>query len=282
MAAQLHLHLAQQIVETLKTVCDHDINYIDPEGIITASTDPRRVGSYHEGGHEAARTGRIVTIRDDDPARDLRRGINMPIRFHGRTVTVIGITGEPEQVRRYADLAQRLTLLLLREQELEARDYDKRAQTGFLVRALMERAPVSTELVTEVLRQNGLAQDPGSWRSVIVHLRGDGGEPLAQVETALDGVLDRLGGCLRGYAYPSTHLVLVPEDRFARRQGLLQELAAEHPALRIAVGSPRPLARQHRSAQAARLALRSMAPGQNYAVYESMGLELLLDRKSVV
>ena len=31
--------LATQIVETVKDICDHDINFIDCQGIIYASTD---------------------------------------------------------------------------------------------------------------------------------------------------------------------------------------------------------------------------------------------------
>ena len=139
MPAPIQGQLAQQIVDTLKTICNHNINFIDVQGRISASTDPARVGSYHDGGREAARLGKIVTIEADAPDRDVRRGINMPIRFHGDTVAVIGITGDPEEVRKYADLAQRLTLLLLREHEIDARNYDTRTQTGYLVRALIDR-----------------------------------------------------------------------------------------------------------------------------------------------
>ena len=89
MPAPIQGQLAQQIVDTLKTICNHNINFIDVQGRISASTDPARVGSYHDGGREAARLGKIVTIEADAPDRDVRRGINMPIRLHGDTVAVI-------------------------------------------------------------------------------------------------------------------------------------------------------------------------------------------------
>lgn len=38
MASHIRRLVAQQIVETVKDVCGHDINYIDPNGIIFAST----------------------------------------------------------------------------------------------------------------------------------------------------------------------------------------------------------------------------------------------------
>ena len=277
MPQSIHLALARQIVDTLKSVCDHDINYIDVDGRIRASTDPDRIGGYHAGGHEAARSGEIITIEADDPARDLRHGINMPIRFHGKTVAVIGITGPPAEVRRYADLAQRLTLLLLREQEMDARAYDVRAQTSHLVRALTEGETVSPEFLREVLKKNGLAEDGSAWRTVLLRMPAAGGSPLMEVENAIQGCIDRLGKVLYAFLYPGEFRLLLRESDFARSADALAALAARYPeALRLGVGSPRRLLRQDRSCLAARLVLQCLEPGQNYAVYESMRLELLL------
>ena len=277
MEATLSTQLTQQIVETLKTICDHDINFIDIDGRIRASTDPERVGGYHVGGHEAARSGRIVTIEQDDPARELRHGINMPIRFHGKTVAVIGITGPPAELRRYADLAQRLTLLLLREHEMDAHTYDIRTQTSHLVRALTDGEMVNTEFLQQVLQKNGLPDDGARWRTVIIQMKTAGGRPLMAVETAIQGAIDRLGSSLSAFLYPGQFRLLLPDARFAGRAELLRALAAQYPdTLQIAVGSARRLLRQDRSCRAAELALRSLEPGQNYAVYESMRMELLL------
>ncbi len=42
MPLRIQTQLAQQIVDTLKTICSHDINFIDVGGRIAASTDPAR------------------------------------------------------------------------------------------------------------------------------------------------------------------------------------------------------------------------------------------------
>ena len=279
MPQSIHMLLAQQIVDTLKTICDHDINFIDVDGRIRASTDPQRVDGYHVGGHEAARSGQIVTIQKDDPARELRHGINMPIRFHGKIVAVVGITGPPAEVRRYADLAQRLTLLLLREQEMDARTYDVRAQTSHLVRALTEGDSLNPEFVEAVLQKNGLTDQGESWRTVVIRMKTVSGKPLMELEYAIQGVIEGLGKVLFTFLYPGEFRLLFREADFARGTALLSELAARYPeALRLGIGSARRLLRQDRSCKAARLVLQSLEPGKNYGVYESMGLELLLGR----
>ncbi|MGX8698532.1 MAG: CdaR family transcriptional regulator [bacterium] len=277
MAARIGRTLAGQIVETLKSICDRDINFIDPDGRIIASTDPERVNSYHEGGHEASRTGEIIVIERDDPVRNLRHGINMPIRFHSRTVAVIGITGPPAEVRRYTELAQRLTLLHLREQELEARNYDRRTQTAQLVRALLAGEAVSSGFLGEVLKANGIPMEGGVWRTVVLQLQTRHGRPLAALEAEVNALIDRAGRCLSAFFFPDEYIVILPAEVFEAQEAAFAALAEAYPdAIKIGVGSRRHLTRQDLSAEAARLALRSLEPGQNYALYERMRLELLL------
>ena len=277
MPAQIRTQLAQQIVDTLKTICSHDINFIDVDGRVSASTDPARVGGYHGGGHEAARAGQIVTIRQDDPERNVRRGINMPIRFHGSTVAVIGITGDPEEVQRYADLAQRLTLLLLREHEIDTRNYDTRTQTGYLVRALIDRETVSPAFVGEVLEKNGLADRGEAWRTMVVQLQEAHEHPLSAIEGAVQAVVGATGRCLVAYRFPNEYVLLVRERDGSRWARALEKLALDWTGdIRVGIGSARRLSRQDLSFMAAKLALQSLEAGENFATYESVRLEILL------
>lgn len=51
MANTISQRTAQEIVKTVKDVCGYDINFIRPDGIIDASTDPGRIGTFHEIGY---------------------------------------------------------------------------------------------------------------------------------------------------------------------------------------------------------------------------------------
>ena len=278
---QIHMQLAQQIVDTLKTICNHDINFIDVHGRIIASTDPHRVGSYHDGGHEAARTGEIVTIEEDDPDRDVRRGINMPIRFHKETVAVIGITGDAEGVRKYASLAQRITLLLLREHEIDARNYDTRTQTGYLVRSLIDREVVPREFISTVLERNDMTDEGESWRTLVIQLQESHENLLSTIERAVEDTASRTGKCLYAYRFPNEYILLVKDRDSKRWDYAMHELGGKfRKDIKIGIGSARSLLRQDLSFQAARLAIASLAAGENIAAYESFRLELLLSSVS--
>ena len=103
MPMRVHKRVAEQIVQAVKDVCGHDINFIDASGKIFASTDRDRVGQFHEAGREAAKTGRTIEVRSAAEYFGTQPGVNIPLIHAGETVAVIGITGEPDEVRKYAE-----------------------------------------------------------------------------------------------------------------------------------------------------------------------------------
>ena len=90
--------IAQQIVDTVKDVCQQNINFIDASGMIIASTDPQRINTFHEIGYRAAATATTIEVTEDDSFFGTKKGINIPVMYHDRLVAVIGISGEVEEV----------------------------------------------------------------------------------------------------------------------------------------------------------------------------------------
>ena len=104
--------IGQQIVDTVKDVCGHNINFISSEGKIIASTDSGRVGTFHEIGKQAAITEQLLEVTDDDSFYGTHKGVNLPFFWQGECVAVIGISGDPDEVRKYAYLDFHVTCLL--------------------------------------------------------------------------------------------------------------------------------------------------------------------------
>ena len=160
---------ARQIVEAVKDVCGYDINFIRPDGIIEASTDPARVGTFHEVGQMAARTGKTLEVSADDPLSGTRRGINLPFVFRGETVAVIGISGDPEEVRKFATLAQKITFLLLREREINLESRNRQAEDAYVIRALTQGEAISSSYIRYFLIARGLSET-ALCRPVVIRL----------------------------------------------------------------------------------------------------------------
>lgn len=112
--------LAEQLVDvTSSLVGGRTINIMNPEGIIIASTERERVGSFHQGALEAVRTGKVVNIHRNQLAQypGAKEGCNMPLRVDGTIIGVVGIYGDPESIR---DVAHLLEVYAAKYYELEA------------------------------------------------------------------------------------------------------------------------------------------------------------------
>ena len=114
---QLNDTLARQIVSRAMKILSFSVNVMDERGLIIASGNPERLHQRHEGAVLALTENRVVEI-SDATARQLkgvRPGINLPIAYQGELLGVIGISGDPDIVRAYAELV-RMTAELILEQ----------------------------------------------------------------------------------------------------------------------------------------------------------------------
>lgn len=101
--------LAKELVEvTASLVGGRTVNIMNTEGTIVASSDAARVGTFHQGALEAARTGRPVSIRPDqlDQYPGAREGCNMPLRVSGSIIGVVGLYGDPSEIQYLARLLE--------------------------------------------------------------------------------------------------------------------------------------------------------------------------------
>ncbi|CAM3708437.1 MULTISPECIES: CdaR family transcriptional regulator [Rahnella] len=119
-AYHLDAKLAQQIVARTMQIIDSNVNVMDGRGRIIGSGDDQRLGELHEGALLSISQERIVDI-DEGVARHLhgvRPGINLPLRIDGQIVGVIGLTGNPSQLRQYGELVCMTAEMMLEQARL--------------------------------------------------------------------------------------------------------------------------------------------------------------------
>lgn len=71
--------LAQQIVHDIHDVLHQEINFMDENGLIIASTDFNRINQIHEGAQIVIQSKKQLTIHSDHQYEGTRKGINMPM-----------------------------------------------------------------------------------------------------------------------------------------------------------------------------------------------------------
>lgn len=139
---------AQNIVDEMKASIHKDINIIDHDGRILASTNPARRGQLHQGAIRVLREklGSLL-IEEDDPERGGQQGVNLPILINGEIEGVIGITGAPAEVSIFGDVIKRMTEIMLESaQQREQFDLMERAKSLFVENWIFAQAPDWQEL----------------------------------------------------------------------------------------------------------------------------------------
>ncbi len=95
----------------------HNVNVILPNGVIFASGDKSRIGKIHEAGRKAALDKKRINIYPEDANlfKGVAPGINQPIIVDGQVQMVLGVTGNPNEIARYAELAFLTAELLINQ-----------------------------------------------------------------------------------------------------------------------------------------------------------------------
>lgn len=128
---------AINIVENLKGVINHDINYIDLDSIIIASTDPSRIGHFHGGSKKVYETKSPVIVYSSDKYLGTKVGINYPVKFENEIIATIGITGEYDEIKKFSSVIVKMTEILIKEfyfrDQREIREENDRYIVGLLI-----------------------------------------------------------------------------------------------------------------------------------------------------
>ncbi len=143
--------MSQQIVSAIKEVCGQDINFIDTKGFIIASTNSLRVGEFHEVGYKVVNTKEIIEVYSFDKFQGTREGINAPIIFEGDVVAVIGITGNPKEVKKYINLAIRIAVLIVHENKYYATQKVHTQKINYLINSLVNSDLSSKDYLDKII-----------------------------------------------------------------------------------------------------------------------------------
>lgn len=118
--------LARKFIEQVTQYTEFNVNIMDENGTIIASRDSDRVGQFHEVAYRILRGNESIVVTSD--SRDYSTvlpGINMVIEDNGIREGVVGVTGDPDEIRSVALIIKMAIETMLRyersEQELRLR-----------------------------------------------------------------------------------------------------------------------------------------------------------------
>jgi carbohydrate diacid regulator len=138
---EIAAELAQRIVVSMKEIIHQELNFINIDGVIIASTDDTRIGEQHAGAKRVIETKTDLIVKDDTHFEGTKKGINIPIFSDQHLLGVIGITGNKDEVVKYGKIIKSMTEILVKEAWLKDVSFKKRDNYRMLIEELLMIRP---------------------------------------------------------------------------------------------------------------------------------------------
>ena len=149
--------LAKKFIERLTQYTEYNINIRKESGVIIASRDPARVGTYHEVADRIIHGEQdMVVIRDEKEFPGVLPGINMAITHQGRKEGVIGVTGDPDKIHEVALITRLAMETMLRYEKQQEEIRLRRNRKEHFLNILTQKEFADSSELRGIARQLGL------------------------------------------------------------------------------------------------------------------------------
>lgn len=97
----LTAELAELFIKRYIQYIPYQISIMNEKGIVIASSDKARVGAFHEVAYKILKTDNVMILTEHDVSNyiGVQYGVNSAVLYQGEKVGVIGLTGNPYEVR---------------------------------------------------------------------------------------------------------------------------------------------------------------------------------------
>lgn len=284
---------AMQIVTEISDIIGQHVNMMDERGKIIASTNPNRIGAFHEGAMRLiSEQMEELVVWNDDQYLGARKGVNLPILLDGEITGVVGVTGEHDEVIKYGQIIKKMAEILIRDNELASqKKIDDRIRARFLDEWLFEDTVIhSPQLIERGVR---LGIDITIPRRVLVAeidgLRGISDNPEGQrmidnVNKTVRQMMERKPDHVFSKT-ASLMICLVPDCDTPRMRSLAEEIqqqVRQRYGVSVLIGIDTRCQILHNAYLRAKKALNicSASRGNLIASYDDLGLEIFIDEIS--
>lgn len=139
--------LSEKFIEKIDTYTDYNVNIMNDKGIIIASRDKTRVGSFHEVAYQIINEGKeVISVECDNTYLGTLKGLNMAFFHNNKKIGVIGVTGNPYEVRPIAMIIRMSLEAMLEYEILQEKVYQRKGTKEYFINCLMNNETDKEEL----------------------------------------------------------------------------------------------------------------------------------------
>ena len=216
----LDRELAERFIDRVTRYTNYNVNIMDERGIIIASRDKSRIGQYHEVAWRVVTGTEEIVDTTGMSFPNVLPGINMVISVGGVREGVVGVTGDPDEVRPVALMVKMaLETMLKYERQQEAQRIRANRKEHFIY-LLTQVENADPALLRELAQELGYPEEmvripillktaDGEANELLLRLRGGPLHTNKDFSFALD---ERHVLCYKGFPKPKKELTAEYRD----------------------------------------------------------------------
>ncbi len=180
---------AAAFVRRLGEHLEYNINIMDRNGVIVASRDPSRVGTFHDAAQRLVATGATQEVVESGPnlPAGVRPGVNVPIVSRGETIGVVGVTGDPLEVGPLAWAVKTSVESMIELEAWKDKALRRQDSKNTLVNYLLHEENIPRSAVESLAAKLGYS--PSIARAPLLLVPGPGTEPALALRAVKAGPL---------------------------------------------------------------------------------------------
>ncbi len=274
--------LAEEIVAQTMIRLNRNLNVMDTNGMILASGETERIEKIHEAAAQVAKSGEILWIEETDLAawHGVKPGVNLPIYFQEKLVGVIGITGNPDELKEISTLVQLTTEMMVHQSLITSHIEWNRKRNELIFDELTSGQSLSAT-VYEQISQMGLDSNT-AFITLLIELKKPSSHSRRIIEQLESQFHEQT--VIVGHSKLNEVFLLMKNDeplKLQRKLPSLLQLLQKTTIVRIGVGvTVNSISNTRTSYLAARNALDFGKPDQSLVYFEDVELMALLKRNS--
>ena len=147
----LNNSVARRFIEKLSLYTQYNVNVMNHEGIIVASVDSDRIGTFHETAYNMIiHQQGSVEVNDDKSYIGVKAGINLLVYDGQAPVGVVGVTGNPSEVRKIAYVIKMALESMLKYEHQQEKRYAARTTHDRFIYALYNETDTDRETLEQL------------------------------------------------------------------------------------------------------------------------------------
>ena len=214
--------MARRFIEQVTQYTEYNINIMDESGVIIASRDPKRVGTYHEVADRIIRgTQDMIVITDEKMFPGVLPGINMAIIHEGRREGVVGVTGDPDKIHDVALITRMAMEAMLKYEKQQEQIRLRRSRKEHFISLLTESEFASATEIRGIAGQ--LEYDESRVRvPILCRMYREASDP-PEPEQVLEAMRRSRGHWVQDFSYvmDETHLLVFKTVKVDGRRNMV-------------------------------------------------------------